>query len=67
MVRYDGFLNTFHSLNFSRLTHPTGLPNNVVNQFEQRCNIKSSSIGIKKQINRVCIITPLYRLLLTDN
>ncbi len=23
MVRYDGLLNAFHSLNFSRLTHPT--------------------------------------------
>ncbi len=23
MVRYDGFLNTVPSLNFSRLTHPT--------------------------------------------
>ncbi len=25
MVRYDGLLNTFHSLYFSCLTHPTGL------------------------------------------
>ena len=23
MVRYDGLLNAFHSLNFSRLTEPT--------------------------------------------
>lgn len=23
MVRYDGLLNPFHSLNFGRLTHPT--------------------------------------------
>ncbi|NET77242.1 MULTISPECIES: hypothetical protein [Okeania] len=25
MVRYDGLLNATHSLNFSGLTHPTGL------------------------------------------
>ncbi|NES66348.1 MAG: hypothetical protein F6K24_14345 [Okeania sp. SIO2D1] len=25
MVRYDGLLNAFHNLDFSRLTHPTGL------------------------------------------
>ncbi len=28
MVRYDGLLNTFHNLNFGRLTHPTGVGEN---------------------------------------